>query len=139
MAPVEHLNPDGLSKNPAFTQAIAVTGPARTIYLSGQNSVDASGALVAQGDLAAQTRQVVRNLRTALAAGGAGVEHLVKCTIHLVQGQSAQTAFQAWMVEAGARLPKPPTVTLLFVSGLAHPDYLIELDAVAVVPESHGS
>ena len=40
---VQHINPDGLSKNPAFTNVIAVTGPVKTIYIGGQDSVDAAG------------------------------------------------------------------------------------------------
>lgn len=133
MTTVEHLNPDTLMRNPAFTQAIAVSGPARTIYVGGQNAVDASLRIVGRGDVREQARKAVENLALALAAAGAGLEHLVKCTIHLVQGQPLQPAFEAWMSAWGAR-PNPPTVTVLFVSGLANPEFLIEIDAIAVVP-----
>ncbi len=56
---VTHLNPGTLHKNPAFTQVITVTGPARTIYIGGQDAVDAQGHIVGKGDLAAQTHQVL--------------------------------------------------------------------------------
>lgn len=133
MTSVQHLNPDGLMQNPAFTQVIAVSGPARTIYVGGQNAVDASRRIVGRGDLREQARKAVENLTLALAAGGAGLEHLVRCTIHLVQGQPLQPAFEAWMAAWGGR-PHPPTVTVLFVAGLANPEFLIEIDAIAVVP-----
>src|SRR4051812_3148280 len=75
---VQHLNPAGLHKNPAYTQAVAVSGNTKTIYVGGQNAVDASGNLVGKGDLRAQTEQALRNLETALVAGGAAIEHVIK-------------------------------------------------------------
>ena len=131
---VQHLNPDGLSKNPAFTQVITVSGAARTIYVGGQDAVDASGAIVGKGDLGAQTEQVLANVQTALAAAGAGLEHVVKWGVYIVAGQSLQAGFAAFQRAWGGR-PNPPTVTGLFVAGLAHPDFLVEIDAVAVIPE----
>src|SRR5262249_41085444 len=94
---VTHLNPETLHKNPAFTQVITVTGPARTIYIGGQDAVDAAGNIVGKGDLVAQTHQVLLNLRTALAEASARPEHIIKWNVYLVQGQSLQagvTAFQ---------------------------------------------
>ena len=61
---VLYLNPDGLSKNPAFTNVITVTGPAKTIYIGGQDSVDASGAIMGKGDIKLQTEQVLKNIQT---------------------------------------------------------------------------
>jgi enamine deaminase RidA (YjgF/YER057c/UK114 family) len=55
---VQYLNRDGLAKNPAFTQAVGVTGPVKTIYVGGQDAVDASVAIVGKGDLKAQVEQV---------------------------------------------------------------------------------
>jgi enamine deaminase RidA (YjgF/YER057c/UK114 family) len=130
---VEHLNPDGLSKNPAFTQAIAVTGAAKTIYIGGQDSVDKSGKIVGKGDIKAQTEQVFENLQTALAAAGAGLEHVVKWNLYLVQGQPIQPGFEVFQRVWGRR-PNPPTITMAYVAGLANPDFLLEIDAVAVVP-----
>ena len=93
---VTHLNPETLHTNPAFTQVITVTGPTRTIYIGGQDAVDAQGTIVGKGDLAAQTHQVLRNVRTALAAADARPEHIVKWNIYLVQGQSLQAGFTAF-------------------------------------------
>jgi enamine deaminase RidA (YjgF/YER057c/UK114 family) len=88
---VEHLNPPALHTNPAFTQVVVVSGPARTIYVGGQNAVDARGAIVGAGDIAAQVRQIFANLEAALAA--AGLEHIVRWTISVVQGQPLEPGF----------------------------------------------
>jgi enamine deaminase RidA (YjgF/YER057c/UK114 family) len=131
---VQHLNPDGLSKNPAFSQVITVRGSTKTIYVGGQNAVDAAGAIVGKGDFAAQSEQALANVQTALAAAGAGLEHVVKWGVYIVVGQELRVGFAAFQRAWGQR-PNPPTVTGLFVAGLAHPDFLVEIDAVAVVPE----
>ena len=130
---VEYINPDRLHKNPAFTQVISVSGPVKTIYVGGQDAVDAQGTIVGKGDLKAQTAQVLANLREALAAAGAEPEHIIKWNMYLVQGQSLQEGFEAFQQFWGHR-PNPPAITMAYVSGLANPDYLLEMDAVAVVP-----
>jgi enamine deaminase RidA (YjgF/YER057c/UK114 family) len=131
---VQHINPDDLSKNPAFTQIVAVTGPGKTIYVGGQDAVDASGTIVGKGELKAQVEQVFKNLQTALQASGAGLEHIVKWNIYIVQGQPLRPAFEVSQQIWGGR-PNPPTISVMFVAGLANPDFLVEVDAIAVVPE----
>ncbi len=131
---VRFMNPDGLFKSPAFTQVVVTRGNVRTVYVGGQDAVDAAGNIVGKGDIGKQTEQVLKNVETALAAGGAGLEHLVKCNVYLLQGQSLQPGFQAFQRWWGQR-PNPPAITGMFVAGLANPDFLVEMDAVAVVPE----
>ena len=131
---VQHINPDDLSKNPAFTQVVAVTGPGKTIYIGGQDAVDASGTTVAKGDIQGQVEQVFKNLQTALAASGAGLEHIVKWNIYIVQGQPLRPAFEVSQKIWGVR-PNPPAISVMFVAGLANPEFLVEVDAIAVVPE----
>jgi enamine deaminase RidA (YjgF/YER057c/UK114 family) len=62
---VQHLNPDGLHKNPAYSQAVVTTGSMKTVYVGGQNAVDASGWIVGKDDLRAQVEQIFENLETA--------------------------------------------------------------------------
>jgi len=131
---VQYLNPETLSKNPAFTNVVVVSGPAKTIYIGGQDAVDASGNIIGKGDLKAQTEQILKNIQAALAAGGAQPEHVVKWNIYIVQGQSLQEGFAAFQSVWGNR-PNPPAISGMFVAGLAHPDFLAEMDAIAVVPE----
>jgi enamine deaminase RidA (YjgF/YER057c/UK114 family) len=131
---VQHINPDDMSKNPAFTQVVTVTGPAKTIYIGGQDAVDASGAIVGKGDIKVQAEQVFKNLQTALTASGAGLEHVIKWSIYIVQGQPLRPGFEVSQRIWGGR-PNPPAITVMFVAGLANPDFLVEVDAIAVVPE----
>jgi enamine deaminase RidA (YjgF/YER057c/UK114 family) len=132
-AQIEYLNPEGLPQNPAFTNVVTVTGPVRTIYIGGQDAVDANGQIVGVGDIGAQTGQVLENIQTALAAAGAGPEHVVKWNVLVVQGQSLQEGFAAFQRVWGQRA-NPPAITFAFVSELANPEFLIEMDAIAVVP-----
>lgn len=130
---VQYLNPATLHANPAFTQVVVVTGPAKTIYVGGQNAVDAGRNIVGDGDIAAQTRQSFANLEAALAAAGAGLEHVVRWTIYVVQGQPLAPGFVVSQ-EVWGRRPNPPTISVLVVAGLANPAFLVEIDAIAVVP-----
>ena len=131
---VQYLSPDGLPKNPAYSNVIIVTGTVTTVYIGGQNAVNASGEIVGKGDIRAQTEQMMKNIQTALAAGGASIEHVIKWNVYIVQGQAFQPGFEVFQRIWGSR-PNPPAITGLMVAGLAHPDFLLEIEAVAVVPQ----
>ncbi len=131
---VQYINPNGLPKSDAFTNVIVVTGSVRTVYVGGQDAVDESGAIVGKGDIKTQAQQVLDNLQTALVAGGATLEHVIKWNVYVVEGQPPQPAFEVFQRVWGER-PNPPAITLVFVSGLAHPDFLLEMDAVAALPQ----
>ncbi|MCI0396145.1 MAG: RidA family protein [Chloroflexi bacterium] len=134
MGSVEYLNPDGLNKNPAaFTNVVVVTGAAKTIYVGGQDAVDAAGNIVGKEDVKAQAEQVMHNLQVALAAGGASLEHVIKWNLYVVQGHSLQPGFEVFQRIWGNR-PNPPLITMAYVAGLAHPDFIMEMEAIAVVP-----
>jgi enamine deaminase RidA (YjgF/YER057c/UK114 family) len=130
---VRYINPHSLNNNPAFSNVV-VEGNVKTVHIGGQDAVNASGEIVGKGDIGAQTEQVLANVRAALAAGGAGPEHIIKWNIYIVEGQSLQAGFAAFR-NAWPEVPDPPAITGVFVSGLAHPDFLVEMDAVAVVPQ----
>jgi enamine deaminase RidA (YjgF/YER057c/UK114 family) len=70
-----------------------------------------------------------------LAAAGASIEQVIKWNIYVVHGQPLQPGFEVFQRVWGRR-PNPPAITMVYVAGLANPDFLVELDAVAVVPES---
>lgn len=67
-------------------------------------------------------------------AGGASVQHIIKRNLYVAQGQSVQKGFEASRRVWGELL-NPPAISMSFVLGLAHPDFLVEMDAIAVVPE----
>ena len=133
MGSVQYLNPEGLPSL-GYSNVVVVTGNVKTVYIGGQDAVDASGNIVGKGDLAAQVEQIFRNMQLALDAAGAKLEHVVKWNILVVQGQDLQPGFEVYQRVWGNR-PNPPVITAAFVAGLARPDFLCEMDAIAVVPE----
>jgi enamine deaminase RidA (YjgF/YER057c/UK114 family) len=128
---IQRLNPDTLHKNPAFTQVATVDGGSKLVFVGGQNGVTKDGKLVGK-DIASQTEQAYKNVIAALEAAGASMKDVFKMTIYLVQGQSFQEGYAAVQKLQTEPLP-PPTVTGIMVAGLAHPDYLIEIEAVAAI------
>lgn len=132
MTEIQLLRPAGLVESPAFSHVAIVPPGATTIFVGGQNAVDAKGAIVGGDDAAAQTEKVMANLVTALAAAGAGVEDLVSVTVILVEGVDVQAAYAA-AAPFLATGKTPPLVTGLMVPGLAVPGALLEVSAVAAV------
>jgi enamine deaminase RidA (YjgF/YER057c/UK114 family) len=131
---VTHHNPAGLPHNPAFSQAVSVQDPTRTIYVGGQNAVEADGTVASQ-DLAAQTVRALQNLELVLADAGARLEDVASWSILVVAGQPLREAFAGFQQVWGAR-GEPPAITVAFVAGLANAQFLVEVNAVAVVPKA---
>jgi enamine deaminase RidA (YjgF/YER057c/UK114 family) len=129
-ARVTHLNPAGLHRHPFYSQAVVVEGNVRTIYVGGQNAVTEDGQIVGVGDLGVQTEQVFENLKTLLAASDAALHDIVKWTIFAVQGQDVRPALGVFQQEWGSA--PPPAISVVGVAGLANPDFLVEIEAVAV-------
>ncbi len=131
---VQYIDPDELPKNPAYTNVIVVSGSVKTIYIGAQGAFDAStGTIVGKGDIGAQSLQVMKNIQAALTAAGAGLEHIVKWNIYLTQGQPLQPGVEAFQRVWGNR-PNPPINTVMYVSELVPSDFLVCIDAIAVVP-----
>jgi enamine deaminase RidA (YjgF/YER057c/UK114 family) len=133
MAQIELLRPPGLVASPAFSHVAVVPPGATTVYVGGQNAVDETGTLVGGADVAAQTRQVMTNLLTALVAAGAGTEHLISVTVLLVQGADVQEAYAAAAPFLGSS-DTPPLVSAALVPGLGVAGALVEVSAVAALP-----
>ena len=130
---VQYLNPDGMHKNPAFTQVVVASGAVKTLYIGTQNAVDASGTIIGKGDIAAQAEQVLKNIQLCLEAGGAKPEHLVTWTIYVQQGQPIMPGLQAFQRWWGNR-PNPPANSVMFVAEFVPADFLVGIEAIAVVP-----
>lgn len=129
--PVRHINPDGLHRNPAFSQAVVVEQPTKTIYIGGQNGVGPDGRIVGS-TLGEQARQAFRNLATILESEGATLADIVHWRIAVVEGQNFVDEGVAAFQEVWNRDDPPPAITVHVVSGLG-PGFLVEIDAVAVV------
>ena len=131
--PITYVNPDGLPRNPAFSQAVRVPAGYATIHVGGQNGVGTDGALVGPG-LGEQARQAFANVRTCLEAAGASITDVVKWTILCVDGAPLVEGFCAFQEVWPPDAP-PPAITVALVAGLAVPGALVEIEAVAAVPE----
>jgi enamine deaminase RidA (YjgF/YER057c/UK114 family) len=90
-----HINPEGLSRSPAFSQAVVVEQPAKMIYIGGQNGVDAAGKLVGP-TVGEQASQAFRNLATVLESEGASLANIVSWSIAVVDGHSLDEGFAAF-------------------------------------------
>ncbi len=132
MTTVTRLQPAGLPTNPAFAWGVSVEGPVRTVYVGGQNGIGPDGTLVGN-DIAAQTKQALRNVGLVLAEADAALSDIVHWRIALVQGASLQEGFAAFQEEWGQTPDAKPAITVDIVAGLARPDFLVELTATAVV------
>ena len=128
---ITRVNPDTLHRNPAYTQAAIVDSSARYVYVGGQNAVNAQGEIVGD-NLADQTVQAIKNVVAALEACGASLKDVFKMTIYIVQGQPIQEGFMATQ-QFQELSTHPPTISGIFVAGLAHPAFLIEIEAVAAI------
>jgi len=104
---------------------------ATTIYVGGQNSVGADGALIGGGDVAAQTVCALENVTMALAAAGATIEDVVQWTVLLVDGVDVAAAYGAIATELASE--QPGLVTVALVAGLGVPGALVEIGAVAAI------
>ena len=127
---VRHINPDGLHRSPAFSQAVVVERPAKTIYIGGQNGVDATGKVVGP-TLKEQATRAFRNIATILESEGGSLANVVHWRIAAVQGSSFDEGVAAFQ-EVWNRADPPPAISVHFVAALA-PGVLVEIDAVAAI------
>lgn len=132
MTEILRLRPEGLIHSPAFSHVAVVPPGATTVYVGGQNAVDASGELIGGPDVAVQTQQALMNLRIALEAAGASVDDVISVTVLLVDGVDVNATY-APAASVFAGMAEPPLVTSAFVAGLGVPGALVEVAAVAAI------
>lgn len=116
---------------PRYTQGILAEGK-RLLFIAGQTGVDADNNVVGKGDVAAQTEQVLKNMKAVLDEAGASFADIVKITTYITDPRFRDGLNPARLKYFG---DKPPASTLVVVSGLADPDYLVEIEAIAVLPD----
>jgi enamine deaminase RidA (YjgF/YER057c/UK114 family) len=102
----------------------------RLVYVSGQVAWDASGNIVGKGDVGAQARQVFRNLRQVLQAAGGDLGSLMKMTTYITRIEDRPAVAEARGEVFDGEVPAS---TLIVVKSLFHPDFLVEIEGVAVV------
>ncbi|NUR59246.1 MAG: RidA family protein [Catenulispora sp.] len=129
------LRPAGLVNSPAFSHVAVVPAGAATVYVGGQNGVDAEGKLVSD-EVAEQSARAVDNVAAALAAVGAKLSDVVQWTVLFVEGVDLQAAYGAIGPRLGAAAAEagaPPLVTGARVAALGVPGALIEVSVVAAL------
>jgi reactive intermediate/imine deaminase len=130
-AQVKRTNPPTLSAPTGYTHIIEVTGPNRTIYISGQIAYDKDGKVVGAGDMQAQAEQVFKNLELALTTAGAKFSDVVKMNGYITDMSKVQAVRD---VRARYFKDATPASTFVEVKGLVRPELLLEIEVVAVVP-----
>ena len=131
--PRQNIQPDALAKRVVdghvlYSHVVVVEGK-RMIFIAGQLARDQHGNLVGKGDMRAQLRQVGENIKAALTAAGATLNDVVKTTTYVTDIDEFFKHVEVRMEYFGAL----PTSTTVEVRRLAHPDFLVEVEAMAVV------
>ena len=122
-------NPDGMTQPTAYNHLVKV---GHLMFIAGQVALDGDGKVVGEGDMTAQVRQVLENLKTVLASEGADFSNVVKINIFTTDIEAFREAAD---VRGSYFEGNPPASTLVQIERLARPVFLVEIEAIAVAPE----
>ena len=133
----KNIFPEGLSKrivggHVLYAPVVTVV-PGRLIFVSGLLARNSAGEIVGKGNMREQIRQVCENLKTALAAAGASLADLIRTQTFTTDIDAFFAHVDVRMEYFGAALPTSTTVE---VRRLSHPDFLVEVEAIAALPVS---
>ena len=131
-ANVRHSNPSGMTQPTAYSQVVEVNGPHRLVFVAGQTGVDASGKTAPE--FRAQAVQAFENIKTALASVGGSMDNVVRLTTYMTDLEQNADAYREVRASFFANKSALPASTLLQITRLANPSFLIEVDATAVLP-----
>jgi 2-iminobutanoate/2-iminopropanoate deaminase len=129
---IKRTNPSSLSKPTGYTHVVEVSGPVKTIYIAGQVAADKDGNVVGANDMKAQAEQVFKNLEAALTAAGAKFSDVAKMNMYATDLSQIQAIRDARAKYVGDLVPAS---TLVQVVRLARPEYMLEIEVIAAVPE----
>lgn len=130
MARIEQYAARGVWDPPTYSQAVKVTGAETILYLAGQVAYDDNGNAAHAGDFKAQARAALQAVRAQVEAAGGTMANIVKVNTYLTDIRH-RTDYGPIREEFFGK--KMPASTLVAVAGLAHPDFLIEIEAIAVI------
>ncbi len=126
---IQRINPQGMTQPTAYTHVVRHDN---LLFLSGQVSADAEGNVIGEGDMSAQVRQVLENMKTVLASQGADFTNIVKITIYT-------TDIDAYLKTGDVRREYwtggAPASTLVQIERLARPAFLVEIESTAIAPD----
>jgi len=124
------IQPKALSDpRPRYSQGILAEG-GKLLFVAGQTASDKDGTVVGKGDIEAQTTQVFKNLAAVLEEAGGSLDNLVMTTTYITDRKYREGYNKVRMQQYKKN---SPTSTLVIITGLAHPDYLIEINGIAVL------
>lgn len=128
------FNPETMAKPTAGYSQVAEVGDGKIVYIAGQVALDKSGNLVGKDDFRAQTEQVFENLKAAVEAAGGDFNSVIKLNYYCAASVDAsQMTVVREVRDKYVNTANPPTSTFVFVQRLVRPEWLIEVEAVAVV------
>lgn len=130
-----YLNPPG-SPPPKSYHHVITTGPGKLIFLSGQVAFDSNRNIVGEGDVVAQTRQTMRNLKSAVETGGGKISDIVQITTHVVNYDPTQLEDITGTIAEFFEPECLPTNTLVGINSLSTEGLLIEIGGIAVAEAS---
>ena len=129
MPDVTYMNPGGIA-DPSAAGFTAVVKAGNTVYIAGMVAQDENGNVVGEGDAEARTRQIWRNIGVAVQAAGGSLDDIVKTPTYVTGIEHGAAVRRV----RGELFPSnPPTSTLLVVSELANPAYVVEIESIAVI------
>ena len=131
----QYLNPKELFHSPFFTHTVALSGPAKLVYVSGQVSYDRDGFVIGKDDVRAQAEQVFKSLTHNLKAAGATWSDVVKLNGYLVKMNHESVNLYREVRSRYLDPKKMPASTLVGVKRLVHEDLLLEVEVIAAVAE----
>jgi enamine deaminase RidA (YjgF/YER057c/UK114 family) len=129
----QFINPPGIFKHPRYTRVITVKGPCKFIFIAGQTSSDDTYQPVAKGDYKAQYEAIVEALTVQLTAAGATWDDVVTRRVFTLDVDALINVLADPATKGPENHEHPPTSTLIGVTRLSNPDFLIEIDLIAVV------
>ena len=129
---VRHSNPAGMSQPTGYSQVVEINGPHRLVFVAGQTGVDTAGK-PAKG-FRAQMMQAYANIRAALASAGGGMENVVRLTTYITDIEQNADIYREVRAATFTNKNALPASTLVQVVRLADPAYLVEVDAIAILP-----
>jgi enamine deaminase RidA (YjgF/YER057c/UK114 family) len=131
MAKITRINPSSISKPFSnYSHVVTAEGAQKLVFCAGQVAADADGKVLPPDDFEAQTKMVMKNLENALAAGGAKLSDVTKITIYICNPHDVPKARRISFDYFGDH---PPASTLCILRGLANPNFLLEIEAIAAV------
>lgn len=123
--------PEGLSSPTGVWSTVTVAKPGKLVFVSGLTSKDAAGTVTGKDDIRAQTIKVCENLKLAMKAAGGTLRDIMRVDVYIKDMSHFKTIHE---VRSQYFDQEPPASTMVAVSAFTHPDMLIEINAIAVLP-----